>query len=57
MGINIIVLLSKDGVNIGSAISPETPAGGLIEVRICHFCRDEKMLTSQSASPIALVDA
>jgi hypothetical protein len=58
VGINMIALLNKDGANISSAISPETPAGDLIEVRISsHFYRDDKMLTSQSASPIASVDA
>jgi hypothetical protein len=58
MGIDTIVLLNKDGANIGSAISLETPARGLIKVRISHHIyRDKKSLTSRSASPIALVDA
>ena len=54
----MIVLLNKDGVNIGSAISLEMPARGLIKIRISHHIyRDKKSLTSLSASPIALVDA
>jgi RNA-binding protein YhbY len=58
MGINMIVLLNKNGANISSAISLEMPARGLIKVKIsCHIYRDEKRLTSRSASPIALVDA
>jgi RNA-binding protein YhbY len=58
MGINMTVLLNKDGENIGSAISLEMPTRGLIKVRISHHIhRDKKSLTSRSASPIALVDA
>jgi len=54
----MIVLLNKDGANIGSAISLETPTRGLIKVRILHHIyRDKESLTSQSASPMALVDA
>ena len=32
----MIVLLNKNGVNISSTISLETPARGLIEVKISH---------------------
>jgi len=59
VGINVIVILNKYCGNISSMIHINMPARGLIKVKIsgCTINKDEKELTSWSASPIALVDA